>query len=90
MFPISLGAVRLEKISEAASFSLSLAPGWGARGSQEIPKWAEHLWEHIFQVQEEMVAHPTWILPTCERPHPFQVHFLSSSPRSWEVKLPGS
>lgn len=63
VFPISLGAVRLEKISEAASFSLSLAPGWGARGSQEIPKWAEHLWEHIFQVQEEMETHPTWTCP---------------------------
>lgn len=67
VFPISLGAVRLEKMREAASFSLSLAPGWHARGSQELPKWAEQLWEHIFQVQEEMEAHPTWILPT--HPH---------------------
>lgn len=59
-----------EKMSKDAGFSPCLAPGWDAGESWEIPNKQSssgHLQAHIFQVQEEMEVHPTWVLPTHPR-----------------------
>lgn len=89
-FPVPLEAVRLEKMSEAASFSLSLAPGWGAGGSWEIPGGQSSSGNTFSKCVRRwrLILHGSCPhTPTCERPHPFQVHSLPASPRSWEVKL---
>lgn len=92
-FLVFLEAVRLEKMSEAASFSLSLAPGWGADGSQEIPSGQSSSGNTFSKCRSRGKLFPRGSYPHTppwERPHPFQLHFLPGSPRSWEVKLPGS